>query len=159
MLKEPSKVEQRYDAVVAVIRDGMSVTEVAAKFGVHRDTVYVWMSRYEAEGLDGLAERSHRPHRSPLQMAAVAEARVLELRRLRQDRTGDDWISRTVSRNGVIVVSNQQFSVGKHRNGRLVDVRVRDEILEVWDGNELIKSVLRTSKGVVRKKRAESHSK
>src|SRR5947207_6378567 len=82
MLKELSKVEQRYDAVVAVIGDGMAVTEVAAKFGVHRDTVYVWLARYEAGGLEGLADRSHRPHRSPLQMAAVVEARVLELRRL-----------------------------------------------------------------------------
>src|ERR1051326_3792466 len=82
MLKELSKVEQRYDAVMAVIRDGMTVSEVAGKFGVHRDTLYAWMARYEAEGLDGLTDRSHRPHRSPLQMAAAAEARVLELRRL-----------------------------------------------------------------------------
>ena len=37
MLKELSKAEQRYDAVLAVIRDGMAVSEVAAKFGVHRD--------------------------------------------------------------------------------------------------------------------------
>ena len=37
MLKELSKVEQRYDAVVAVIRDGMAVTEVAEKLGVHRE--------------------------------------------------------------------------------------------------------------------------
>ena len=36
MLLELSKVEQRYDAVVAVLRDGLSVTEVAEKFGVHR---------------------------------------------------------------------------------------------------------------------------
>jgi transposase len=77
VLKELSKVEQRYDAVVAVIRDGMAVTEVAEKFGVHRDTIYVWMARYEAEGLEGLADRSHRPHRSPLQMPATTEARVL----------------------------------------------------------------------------------
>ena len=61
------------------IRDGMKVTEVAEKFGVHRDTVYVWLARYEADGLEGLAERSHRPHTSPLQMAAAIEARVLEL--------------------------------------------------------------------------------
>ena len=39
VLKELSKVEQRYDAVVAVVRDGMRVSEVAEKFGVHRDTV------------------------------------------------------------------------------------------------------------------------
>jgi len=38
VLKELSKVEQRYDADMAVIRDGMRVSEVAEKFGVHRDT-------------------------------------------------------------------------------------------------------------------------
>jgi transposase len=82
VLLEMSKVEQRYEAGVAILRDGMKVTEVAEKFGVHRDTVYVWLARYEADGLEGLAERSHRPHTSPLQMAAAIEARVLELRRL-----------------------------------------------------------------------------
>jgi transposase InsO family protein len=393
MLKELSKVEQRYDAVVAVIRDGLAVTEVAEKFGVHRDTVYDWLARYEAEGLEGLADRSHRPHHSPLQMPAVVEARVLELRRLHplwgpmrirhrldregadpvpsvsgiyralrragliepqakrkklpsyrrwergrpmelwqldvvggvllvdgteckvltgiddhsrfcvcagvmvratarpvcghfvhaleshgvpeevltdnakvftdrfglrpsevlfdkicrengiahrltaprsptttgkierfhrtlrteflsgrmftsleaaqceldawvisyntarphqslnmhtpaerfaaghdqvpgppmdttaiaQDRSGDDWISRSVSVNGVISVSNQVFSVGKHRSGSTVDVRVRQDLLEVWDGMELVKTVLRTSQGVIRKKKAEYH--
>ena len=74
MLRELSKVEQRYDAVLAVIREGMSVTEVAHKFGVHRDTVHSWLARYEAEGLEGLRDRSHRPRTSPLQMPAVIEA-------------------------------------------------------------------------------------
>jgi hypothetical protein len=32
MLRELSKVEQRYDAVLAVIREGMRVSEVAEKF-------------------------------------------------------------------------------------------------------------------------------
>ena len=100
MLKEPSKVEQRYDAVVAVVRDGMKVSEVAEKFGVHRDTVYVWLSRYEADGLDGLADRSHRPRHSPLQMAAMTEARVLELRRL-HPHWGPMSIRHRLGRDGV----------------------------------------------------------
>ena len=393
MLKELSKVEQRYDAVVAVIRDGMAVTEVAAKFGVHRDTLYVWLARYEADGLEGLADRSHRPHCSPAQMAPAVEARVLELRRLHphwgpmsirhrlaregvaavpslsgvyralrragliedqprrkqlptykrwergrpmelwqmdvvggvllvdgteckvltgvddhsrfcvcagimlratarpvcgfllealerhgvpeevltdnakvftdrfglkssevlfdkicrengiahrltaprsptttgkierfhrtlrveflsgrmfddlasaqgeldawvavynterphqslkmatpaerfyarpqpppeppldaralaEDRSGDDWVCRVVSVNGTVSLSNQVFSVGKHRGGSTIDIHVRDQLLEVWDGMELLKTVLRTSKGVVRKKKAEYH--
>ena len=45
MLRELSKMEQRYDAVLAVIRDGMAVTEVAEKYGVGRQTVHVWLSR------------------------------------------------------------------------------------------------------------------
>lgn len=395
MLKELSKVEQRYDAVLAVIRDGMRVSEVAEKLGVHRDTVHSWLARYEAEGLDGLRDRSHRPKTSPLQMPAAIEARVLELRRNRphwgpvslrhqlaregvaplpsisgiyraltrhhlidspsrrkrlptykrwergrpmelwqmdvvggvlledgteakvltgvddhsrfcvcagvmarataravcgffaqalerhgvpeevltdngkvftnrfgltpsevlfdklcrengiihrltapasptttgkverfhrtlrqeflcgqiftslliaqheldawvqayncerphqslkmatpadrftrpfpaspelpvdhraliEDRSGDDWVSRTVSVNGTISVSSQMFSIGKHRGGHLVDVHVLDNLLEVWDGPELVKNVLRTTRGEVRKKRAEPHRK
>ncbi len=69
---------KRYDAAVAVLRDGrLSVSEVAAKLG-GRDTVYVWLARYEDGGPEGLADRSHRPLRSPLQMTADAKARVLE---------------------------------------------------------------------------------
>jgi hypothetical protein len=61
-----------------------------------------------------------------------------------------------VASNGVISVSWQQFSVGKHHGGEQVDVHVTDRLLEVWLGNELIKTLVRTSGGgEVRKKRAE----
>jgi transposase InsO family protein len=69
-------------------------------------------------------------------------------------RDPNEWITRKVSVNGVITVAWQQISVGKHRDGRRVDVHVLPELLEVWDGNELIKTVKRTSEGVVHKKRA-----
>ena len=36
MVWESSKMEQRYDAVLGVIRDGFTVTEVAQKFGEAR---------------------------------------------------------------------------------------------------------------------------
>jgi len=393
VLKELSKVEQRYEAVLGVIRDGLRVTEVAEAIGVGRQTVHVWLARYEAEGLSGLEERSHRPKASPLQMPAAIEARVLELRRqhpgwgparlahrlgkegvdpvpshsgiyralvrhgliepkqrrkrlpsykrwergrpmelwqmdvvggvlledgteckvltgiddhsrfcvcagimvrataravcahfvqalerhgipeeiltdngkvftnrfglkptevlfdkicrengithrltapasptttgkverfhrtfrteflcgqifsslevaqkelntwvvdyynterphrslnmatpserfgspapssapelpldrrmLDEDRSGEDWVARVVSVNGTISVSNQVFSVGKHRGGHVIDVHVRGELLEAWDGPELVKTVLRSSSGEVRKKKAE----
>ena len=74
-----------------------------------------------------------RPHQS-LKMGTPAErfyatrpnipAPALDMRTLNEDRSGDDWVSRTVSINGVISISNQMFSVGKQRNGHLVDVRV-----------------------------------
>jgi transposase InsO family protein len=393
VLVELSKVEQRYQAVLAVQVDGLTVTEVAEKFGVSRQTVHSWLRRYEDGGLDGLADRSHRPVSCPHQMSAVVEARVCELRRqfpywgpvriayqlgregvedvpsrmgiwralvrhgliepgrrrkrlvefkrwergrpmelwqldvvggvlladgteckvltgvddhsrfcvaagimtravarsvcgvfarslriygvpeevltdngkvftgrfgmrptevlfdricrengvthrltaprsptttgkierfhrtlrveflagrmfddltgaqreldewvvsynndrphqgigmltpadrffaatthreialdphleaLTEARCGDDWITRKVSVNGVITVAWQQLSVGKHRDGRRVDVHVLPELLEVWDGNELIRTVARTSKGDIRKKRAQS---
>jgi transposase len=75
--------EQRYLAVLAVIGDGRSVLEVAGQWGVSRQTAHAWLARYEAEGLAGLADRSHRPVACPHQLAAEPEARVLELRRAR----------------------------------------------------------------------------
>lgn len=125
------------------------------------------MAAAQAE-LDAFVEEynTNRPHQS-LKMATPAErfsARPaeapnppLDLSALEQDRCGDDWVSRTVSLNGTVSVSNQVFSVGKHRGRRTIDIRVHEELLEAWDGRELLKTVLRTSKGVVRKKRAEVH--
>jgi len=82
---------------------------------------------------------------------------ALDRSALDHDRSGDDWVSRTVSANGTVSVSNQVFSVGKHRGGATIDIRVTGELLEAWHGMELLKTVLRTSEGVVRKKRAETH--
>jgi transposase-like protein len=75
--------EQRYQAVLAVISDGWSISQVAQKVGVSRQTLHSWLARYEAEGLEGLVDRSHRPVSCPHQMPAAVEAAVLELRRSR----------------------------------------------------------------------------
>jgi len=82
-MRELSVAEQRYQTVLAVISDGLSVTQAAEKAGVSRQTVHAWLARYEAEGLDGLVDRSHRPVSCPHQMSAEVEAAVLELRRSR----------------------------------------------------------------------------
>ena len=70
------------------------------------------------------------------------------------DRSGDDWVARRVSAVGVVSVAWQQISVGKHRAGHTVDVQVGPEILHIWDGNELLKTVLRDNRKEIRKKRA-----
>jgi transposase len=62
--------EQRYQAVLAVISDGLSISQVTKKVGVSRQTVHSWLARCEAEGLEGLSDRSHRPVRCPRQMTA-----------------------------------------------------------------------------------------
>src|SRR3712207_1012501 len=81
MLVELGLVEQRYEAVLEVIRDGATVTDVARRRGVARQTVHGWLRAYAAEGLRGLADRSSRPLSCPHQMDAVVEARIVELRR------------------------------------------------------------------------------
>ena len=46
-------MEQRYQAVLAVIRDGVPVIVVARRFGVSRQAVHRWPRWYEAQGLVG----------------------------------------------------------------------------------------------------------
>jgi transposase InsO family protein len=76
-----SVVEQRLDAVRAVL-SGAKVTEVAAAMSVSRQSVHSWIARYLAEGLPGLADRSHRPGFCPHQVAGEIEIMVAEMRRL-----------------------------------------------------------------------------
>jgi transposase InsO family protein len=80
-MRELSVAEQRYLAVLAVIAEGHPVSSVAQQWGVSRQTVHAWLSRYEDAGLEGLSDRSHRPATCPHQMPALVEAAVLEMRR------------------------------------------------------------------------------
>ena len=82
MLVELGVAEQRYRAVLEVLDDGASVTDVARRYGVARQTVHGWLRRYANQGgLAGLVDRSSRPQACPHQMSAAAEARVIGLRR------------------------------------------------------------------------------
>ncbi len=80
MLVELSVVEQRYHAVMEVAA-GVPVTQVAARYGVSRQSVHSWVRKYKQSGLPGLTDRSHRPDSCPHRTAPEAEALVCELRR------------------------------------------------------------------------------
>lgn len=54
MLLEISKMEQRYEAVLGVVRDGRTVQEVADAFGATRQSVHNWLRRYEQGGMPAL---------------------------------------------------------------------------------------------------------
>src|SRR3989454_10142520 len=80
-MREMSVAEQRYRAVMAVISEGRTITQAARDWGVSRQTMHAWLARYEADGLEGLANLSHRPAHCPHQMAAAVEVELLEMRR------------------------------------------------------------------------------
>jgi transposase len=48
VLWERSVVEQRYDAVIEVVRDGLPVSLVAERYGVARQSVHAWLGRFRA---------------------------------------------------------------------------------------------------------------
>jgi transposase InsO family protein len=80
-MREMSVAEQRYQAVLAVISDGETVKDVAARFGVSRQTVHAWLGKYEAGGIENLGDGSHRPRSCPHQMPGIVEAALAEMRR------------------------------------------------------------------------------
>ena len=73
--------EQRYQAVLAVLAESETITDVAARFGVTRKTVHTWLNKYEAGGLEALSDGSHRPRTCPHQMPAQVEVALAQLRR------------------------------------------------------------------------------
>jgi transposase len=97
MLVELRVAEQRLRAVWEVL-DGASVTEVARRFGVSRQSVHVWLRRYAAD--QTLGDRSSRPYGCPHQMSPVVEARIVEIRRAHLV-WGADRIGYQLERDGV----------------------------------------------------------
>jgi transposase InsO family protein len=119
-----SVVEQRLDAVRAVL-DGAEVVEIAAQLGVHRTTLHRWVARYLTGQLAGLADRSHRPHSSPRQVAEAVEVMIAEMRRehprwgsrrirLEMLRKSGPW-----ARHDLVVPSERTIDRILHRQGLL----------------------------------------
>ncbi|WP_406437435.1 helix-turn-helix domain-containing protein [Streptomyces sp. NBC_01613] len=59
----------------------MLADEVAERYGTTRQSLHAWRTRFEQEGLPGLADRSLRWQASPSRLPASVEAAVCELRR------------------------------------------------------------------------------
>src|SRR4029450_1549530 len=97
MLVELRVAEQRLRAVGEVL-DGASVTEVARRFKVSRQSVHVWLCRYAAD--QGLGDRSSRPYGCPHQMSAVTEAKIVEIRRAHPG-WGADRMGSPAPRDGI----------------------------------------------------------
>jgi transposase InsO family protein len=66
--------------VLSVVQQRLSVTEVAARFGVSRQWVHVLLARYHAGGLAAVEPRSHRPRSNPRQTPLELAQRILALR-------------------------------------------------------------------------------
>jgi transposase InsO family protein len=100
VLLELTVAEQRFSAVMEVLRDGLTVVEVAERYGVSRQAVHGWLRRYASGGLDALADRSHRPRRCPHQMPAEVEVQLCELRR-RHPQWGQRRLAHELARAGI----------------------------------------------------------
>ncbi len=65
--KEVSTMTQKIQLLADWHSKLFTVTDLSHKYDIQRNTVYKWLERYEAFGVDGLKERSRAPHRHPNQ--------------------------------------------------------------------------------------------
>lgn len=127
--------EQRYQAVLAVISGGETVTDVAARFGVSRQTVHSWLARYEAGGLENLGDRSHRPRSCPHQMPARVEAQLAELRRA-HPAWGPRRLAFELARDGIAPAPSESAAYRALVRLNLIDPaarRPRDRRWKRWE--------------------------
>lgn len=119
MVRKVVPVEQRrLQIILAPAALGLSIEATCERYGVSRTQFYEWRSRYRADGVTGLCDRSSRPKTSPRQTEASTEAAVCdmraqhprwgprrirtELKRLGADAPAKSTVGRILVRNGLI---------------------------------------------------------
>jgi transposase InsO family protein len=104
-----------------------TMTELCARYGITRETGYVWWRRYQAVGWEGLVEKSRATPRHRNQTAEEIERMVLEMRqahmswgprklkhRLERDEPGRRWpaastIGALLKRSGMTVARKKRW--------------------------------------------------
>jgi transposase InsO family protein len=76
--REVSIVDQRQEFVRLAMQEGANRRELCRRFGIHPGTGYKWLGRWVADG--ELADRSRRPHYSPVRTDEAIERRILVVR-------------------------------------------------------------------------------
>jgi transposase InsO family protein len=76
--REVSVVDQRREFVRLAMQEGANRRELCRRFGIHPETGYKWLGRWQAE--QELADRSRRPHASPQRTESAIEQRILAVR-------------------------------------------------------------------------------
>ena len=72
--------QSRAAIVRRVLDQGQPPAAVAVAVGVCARTVRKWVVRYQAEGADGLRDRSSRPHRQPRALPAAVGGEFVGIR-------------------------------------------------------------------------------
>jgi transposase InsO family protein len=78
---EVSIMDAREEFCQLADQEDRNIRGLCRRFAISPTTGYMWMGRYQTEGRRGLADRSRRPHSSPLRSDSAIEEAVCALRR------------------------------------------------------------------------------
>ena len=121
--QEMTKMSQKHELVSLAQYDGVNKRDLFRRYNVSHTTGYRLINRFEAEGEDGLRERSRRPHNSPNRTPPQMEEAVLAVR-----DEHPAWGGRTIRRRlqdlgHDPVPSASTITAILSRNGRLRSAR------------------------------------
>jgi transposase InsO family protein len=116
--REVSAMDQRREFVRLALLEGANRRELCRRFGVHPDTAYKWLGRWDA-GETELGDRSRRPHTSPKRTQASLEAEVLAIRD-EHPAWGARKIASCLERDGFAVPAISTVHAVLRRHGRVV---------------------------------------
>jgi len=77
--KAKSKVDMRYE-LLQRLHNGERATDLAREYGVSRKTIYKFRKRLQLHGIEGLRDRSRRPHRLARKLPEQLEQAVLAIK-------------------------------------------------------------------------------
>jgi transposase InsO family protein len=78
--KETSVMDERMRFVIR-LKDGESMASLCREFGISRKTGYKILDRYEECGLEGLSDRTRRPHRYANQLPEQIESAIVHAKK------------------------------------------------------------------------------
>jgi transposase-like protein len=91
------------EILLTPMRDQITVVETCRRYGITRQTFYVYQRRFYADGVGALEPLSRRPRTSPAQTDLELEAEIVRLRKA-NPRWGARTIQAHLQRSGAPVV-------------------------------------------------------
>ena len=104
-------MEQRTRFALDYVDGLYSTAELCARYNISRKTGYKWIRRYEEEGLEGLADRSRRPHSCPHKTAEDIEQLIVACRK-KHPRWGPKKLLPYLSRRYPEVTLPRESTIG-----------------------------------------------
>lgn len=120
-------MEEKLRFVFEYEQDERSMTELCERYGIARETGYVWLRRYREQGIAGLVERGRAAHRHANQTPVELEQMIVELRQahmrwgprklkqvLERDEPGREWpaastMGELLKREGLVVARKKRL--------------------------------------------------
>ena len=131
--KNASLTPRGRELLIERIGGGESVAAASAAVGISERTGWKWIGRHRAEGVEGLLDRSSRPHRSPNQVRRTRERQIVRLRHKR-------WTQAAIAEHLGMPLSTVGAVCRRRGVGRLRDLEPRPPVVryERKNAGELI---------------------